>query len=93
MSNVRVFKLSTGEELIGRVVSDDDTTLTMEKPRIIAVHPVKNALQVSLVPYAASNPDCTISIKQSAIAGEVTNPSDEIITGYLEQTSGILLGS
>ena len=56
------------------------------------MHPVAaGQMQVALVPYAASNPDCSIVVNKSAIIGEIVDPSNEIQDGYLEQTSGIVL--
>jgi len=90
--DIRVFKLNTGDEIIADVTDVTDESLTLNKPRIIAVHPVAaGQMQVALVPFAASNPDSSVIMKCNAIVGEIVNPSQEIQDGYLEQTSGIVL--
>lgn len=92
MSDVRTFKMVSGEEVITRVEGEDENNVTFAKPRVLALVPVgQGQVQVQMIPYVASNPDCTIKIARIAIGGEIDDPARQLVDGYMEQTTGIAL--
>ena len=94
MSEVRVFKITTGEEVISRIKSDyvSDDFYTLVKPRVVAIAPGPGGqMSVTLIPLFASNQDGNATLNKSHIVGEPESINPELEKGYIEQTSGIAL--
>ena len=92
MSEVKTFKMMSGEEIIARIENETDERLTIIKPRTIAITPVgPGQAQLSLIPYVASDPDGEFDIPKTAIMCIIDLSNPELEKGYLEQTSGIVL--
>jgi len=94
---VRAFKLITGEEVIAHTTQSQDehtpdSKYTLRQPQIVVIgaHPKTGQLMNQLVPYLASNPeDGSITIKETAILGEVSNVPEQLYKAYLQHTSKI----
>jgi len=92
MSEIRVFKISTGEEVISRIKKETEDQFILDNPRVVAIAPGPGGqLSVTLIPLFASNQDGNATLNKSHIVGEPENINDELEKGYLEQTSGIAL--
>ena len=92
MSEVRVFKISTGEELISRIKEDNGDSYVLEQPRVVAIAPQANGqVSVTLIPLFASNQDGDATLHKAHIVGEPDRINDELEKGYVEQTTGIAL--
>jgi hypothetical protein len=95
MSEVQVFKLITGEEVISRISEkkESETTITLVKPRVVAIGPGPNGqMSITLIPMLASNPDGDLELERSAIVGRPTGDVEKALEkGYLEQTTGLAL--
>ena len=93
MSEVQVFKLITGEEIIARVGVTSDDAITLVKPRVVAIGPGPGGqMSVTLIPLFASCPDGDFVLNKSVIVGTPTGTiTKELEKGYLEQTSGFVL--
>lgn len=94
-TDIRVYKLETGEEIISRVEpgKSEGTTLLI-KPRIVVIgqHPKTQQLMNQLLPFLAADPDGNMEIQNTSLAGELTSPiPDQLERSYLEHTSGIEL--
>lgn len=93
MSDVVVYKLSTGEEILGKVQSSDEKNVTLEDVRIVVVSPNQSGqFGVSFIPFMFSQPEGEVVINRSTIVGSST-PISDFEKGYLSQVSGIDLSS
>lgn len=90
--NIVVIKLITGEEVIGRLENESDTTITISKARVIQmVQTGPQAMGMAMVPYLASNIDGDIEFVRTAVIVGPIEPSDEAGKPYLQQTTSIAL--
>ena len=89
---VFAFKLSSGEELISRVIKRTEDEIVLDRPNMIGLAPAQGGMGISiqLMPWMASNQDGEITVKRSHIIAE-TKPNEELEKGYLSRTSGIAL--
>ena len=92
-SEVRVYKLTTAEEVISRVGEENEDTITLEKPRVVMIGPGPNGqVSVTLIPLLASDPDGDFVLEKSMIVGQSKGKvTEELEKGYLSQTSGLAL--
>lgn len=80
-------KTTGGEEVIGRYVKDDTTTITLKKPMSI----VMGQQGVGLGPFAVTlNPDVQVAINKHATLF-VHKTDGEMAKQYIASTSGIQL--
>lgn len=93
MSEIITLKLSSGEEIITRVVERDETTITLDRPNMIGLVPAgpDGQVGIQLVPWVASNQDGEIKVNLAHVVAE-TVPASELEKGYLQRTSAIALG-
>lgn len=91
MSDIHVFKLTTGEELISRVTEETDDSYVLSKPRVVAISPTQSGqMSVTLIPLLASAPDCEFTLSKSVVVGKPTDGiNSELEKGYMEQTTGL----
>lgn len=81
-------KLSSGEEILGRFVREDDQTIYITKPSVLMMNPQG----MGMVPFMFTvNPDDEYSLNKSAVITHAHTDSD-IAKQYLSKTSGIALG-
>ena len=92
MSDVITLKLSSGEEIISRVVERDETTITLDRPNMIGLAPGPDGqVGIQLMPWVASNQDSKeVKVSLAHVVAEIV-PHDELEKGYLGKTSGIAL--
>jgi hypothetical protein len=92
-TEVQVYKLITGEEVISRIGGETTTTTTLVKPRVVAIGPGPGGqMSITLIPLLASNPDGDLELEKSAIIGRPTGNIEKALeAGYLEQTTGLAL--
>lgn len=93
MFDIRVFKLVSGEEVVAKVVKEDDNCVVVEKPRSIQPVPQgPNTFGIALIPYFISNGDGVINILRNGIAAFCDAPED-MQRAYMQNTSGIQIAS
>ena len=82
MSDVTVIKMMNGEEIITKVVKEDESTFTCEKPAIIMLSPNQkvNGVQVQIGPYSAFT-DKPISLNKSSVM-YIAQPNTDILNSY-----------
>lgn len=92
--NVQVFKLSTGEEIIARVIRwvPDNETVVLDRARTVITVPAPDgqSLMIRMIPTLASNQDGEIELNDNHIVFKVS-PNKELEKGYLESTTGLQL--
>jgi hypothetical protein len=85
-------KIISGEELLGKVKSEDDTTITLSDVLGLMAQQTATGVQIGLAPFMMSNPEGDLSVEKSAIVVRTT-PSTDLERGYIERTSTIDLTS
>jgi hypothetical protein len=84
-------KLVSGEELIGRSVSETATLTTISHARTMGLQQDQQGRYgVGMMDYILANKDCEISISKDKII-TMYEPAVEVEKAYLSQTSGIQL--
>lgn len=82
---IGVFKLSSGDEFISRVVEETSTEYTFEKPRCLV--PTQNGLQFAPL-MMLGDVNANVVIPKPLIR---TKPSDALLSQYESVISSILL--
>lgn len=86
-NDVISFKLSSGEEIIGRYVREDEASYFITKPSILMM----NQQGMGMVPYMFTvNPDADYAVNKSTVITHAIT-DNEIAKQYLAKTSGIAL--
>jgi hypothetical protein len=84
-------KLITNEEIIARLVQQDDSTVTIQRPLIMAITPDdKGRIAIQMMPFFSlgGRPDARIQLQRSHMLF-MTISNDEARAGYIQNTSGI----
>ena len=92
MSDVKILRLSTGEDVIAKVTNNLDAgTVTLKQPFVIIPHqqgPGK-PVQLMMTLYSPYSKNDTVDLKDANIIS-IVDPKDEILTSYQQNTSSIL---
>ena len=91
MSDVKIMRLSTGEDIIAKVVDKTVETTKLNKPFVIIPHqqgPGK-PVQLMMTLYSPYSKNDTVDLKDANIISSV-DPKDEILSSYQQNTSSIL---
>ena len=92
MSDVKILRLSTGEDVIAKVTNNSDAgTVTLKQPFVIIPHqqgPGK-PVQLMMTLYSPYSKDDTVDLKDNNIISMV-EPKDEILKSYQQNTSSIV---
>lgn len=94
--DVIVYKLNTGEEIIGTLTEDDreNSEVIIGRPRQLAMTPVSQGqVGLSLLPWLASAPDEDVVLRRDAIVGRPIRVPKQLEDAYLQSTSGIQLAT
>jgi hypothetical protein len=79
--------LQTGQEILGKFVSEDDSSTIIKKPLTVAIGPNGAAFQTFTVTGDSEN---EVSFKTGKIIS-VLKTNDATSTSYIEATSGLVL--
>lgn len=83
--DVVTLKLSAGEEVIGKYISEDLSTITLEKVVMLAM----SQKGIGMAPYVMTvNPDSKLNFNKSLVT-VIAEPDKEIANQYVFQTTGI----
>ncbi len=85
-------KIASGEELLGKVIEEDDTSITLSDVLGLIAQNTQQGMQIGLAPFMMSNPEGDLKIERHAIVTQTT-PGADLEKGYLERTSKIDLSS
>ena len=91
MSDVKIMRLSTGEDIIAKVIDKDTEKTKLNKAFVIIPHQQGPGKPVQLMmtlysPYSSSD---DIEIKSQNIIS-IVDPKKEILSSYQQNTSSIL---
>ena len=79
-------RITTGEELVGTLKTEDDKIVELAKPLIVG----RSETGFGLMPYMMTvSPHASVKIKQAHIM-TMAKTNDEIGKGYQKQTSDII---
>lgn len=83
---IRIIKLTTGEEIIGKIVKTDAGAVEMTKPTLLVPQMDNNGkVKVNFMPFAAyGDPDKTVGIYPHAIVADY-EPSKQLEEHYSQQ--------
>jgi hypothetical protein len=91
MSDIRLLKLITGEEIAGEVVNDTDDVLVLKNTVAIVLQPTKDGVTYGFVPWG------NLTKEDKKISREKTiydaSASDELRNGYNSMFGGIVTPS
>lgn len=92
MSDVKIFKLSSGEEVIVKIESSDNYSFHVNDATVVVMQRDPNGsggFGLGFIPFMAYG-NGTTEIKQDAIIA-ICTPSDSLYREYIRITSGIQL--
>ena len=84
MSNLKIFRLSTGEDVIGQKIDNNNSEVTdIKQPFVIVPMQSKpgGPVSLALTPYMPYAEEDTVSIKRNNVVAEVS-PKTEIGNSY-----------
>lgn len=88
---IKLYRLTTGEDVIGTPVEDDEVFQTVKKPFVLI--PMQGnpgqSMQIGFHPYIPYSKDETIKIKKANIICE-SNPDQSLLDAYEKNTSSII---
>jgi hypothetical protein len=93
MSDLSIFILINGHEIIGKVISEEDTYYLVDEPFGIQMVPMKDSASygLQLVPFCAVGAEGKYNIYKHAICAIPQNIPSDIEKAYVKQTSKIQL--
>jgi len=91
MSDVKIIRLQTGEDVIAKIAKDSVGNYTLEKSFVIIPTQAGPGKPVSLMmtPYMPYTDDERVIISAEKVVTQVT-PKNEILKSYQQNTSSIL---
>ena len=89
---IKVFKLSTGEEMIAGVVSESSSETVVSSPRTMQMMQTPHGISAGLVPWMLTSPDAEVAVKTNHIVASIDCPAD-VEQSYRQQTSKLDLTS
>jgi len=92
MSDVKILRLTTGEDVIAKVTHNlEIDTVTLKQPFVIIPHqqgPGK-PVQLMMTLYSPYSKENSVDIKNANVISTV-EPKEELLTSYQQNTSSIL---
>ena len=85
LDEVYTFKIANGDEIVARIIAEDDTTYTVTKPLTVIPGPQGINMMNSLF---TANPDKNVTINKQQIS-IIALSREEVCDSYLEATTGI----
>lgn len=85
LDQVYTLKIANGDELVTKIVGQDDTTFTVIKP--LTVVPGREGIQMILGLFTA-DPEKSVTINKSQVS-LIAVSRDEVQDSYTEATTGI----
>ena len=92
---IRLFKLTSGDEIIGRQTDTDSEFYTLKSVRLIIMQPTgPGQIGLGMIPWMGGAPDEEIRVSKKNIMGwPVGGVPKQLEDNYLQQTSGLQLAT
>lgn len=88
---VVVVKLGTGQEVVGKLLHDDETQIVLESPLIVHVgRTEKNSLGMTLVPFSFAGEQHQVSLSKLHIVA-IMAADQQFATQYLANLQGLVV--
>ena len=91
MSDVKIIRLVTGEDVISKQEPDNGDGIVLTKPFVII--PTQAApgkpVQLMMTPYSPYSKEPTVTIKKDKVVS-IVEPKDDILKSYQANTSSII---
>lgn len=88
--DTKLLKLISGQEIIGRVVAEDDTSVTLENIRAIkVVQLAPDSYGLDIVPFSPTLPDAAWKYNKSVVLADVSSLPEQLVMAYNQKVSGI----
>lgn len=95
-NDIVTIKLINGDEIITKLVAQDDRTVTVQKPLVmnLSLDPSTNRPAIQMLPFftLGGNPDAKIQLRRDHLL-VLTLSNDEAKAGYIHNTSGLAVPS
>lgn len=92
MRDIRLYKLVSGEEIIGTVSEEDETTVTLSKIRTYQMMQGQQGMGVAMLPWLLSNAEGEFRLDKSSTMGrDPEKISKEVEDNYIANTTDIAL--
>ena len=91
MSDVKIMRLSTGEDIIAKIIDKSVETTKLKQPFVIIPHqqgPGK-PVQLMMTLYSPYSKENSVDIKNANVIS-IVEPKEELLTSYQQNTSSIL---
>ncbi len=94
-NDIVTFKLVSGEEIVGKLVSLEFGTLVVNKPIVVAMQMVgPQQASLGFLPFmAAANDDATLTFQPHAYLITPVLAREDVATGYINATSSLVVPS
>lgn len=90
INDVVAVRLSTREEIIGRMTASDDKSVTLAKPLALQLHQTPNGMALGFAPYGLSTAeDETVVFNRDHIVSDPLHVRDDVKQSYVQATSSI----
>lgn len=90
MTQLKLFKLYTGLEIVGEVTKTTDTTISIKRPYIFNLVPQgPDSYGLQLDVYSFADPDGVHTFNTAAMASTSETIPADVEKTYIQQTSGI----
>jgi len=93
MSEIKTLKMTSGEEVIGRVEHDEDGETYISSPLVIQIMQLpQGGFGLGLIPWVHSSKTQRVQLNFAQVMAQV-DPDKDIQDEYISQTSGIKIAS
>lgn len=89
---IYIFKMVSGEEVIGTVVNElttEEGYVSINKPRAVHMIPTREGVGLQLLPFIQVDPDCTVEVSFKDMLAKPIKASADIASAYLRATSSL----
>ena len=96
MSDMKIvlFKLSSGEEVVGELVSEHNDCRVLKRARVMIPTPSgPGQMSIQMAPYVITAAESEVTIYDRCIAGEVKDVPADLEKGYIHNTTGVQIAS
>ena len=93
MTNLQIIRFITGEEVIGKIISDDEKEFEVENPVRIVVMPSKgdaNSPSVAFAPFLQWSDDKVLTFKHEHVI-TISKPITEFANQYNSMFGGLVV--
>jgi hypothetical protein len=88
MSEIKLMKLTTGEEILAEIVSEDGNSLTIKNCVAIVLNPSREGISYGFMPWGNLSKEDKTIVRTNVIYS--ATPNDDIRSSYSSMFGGIV---